>query len=177
MTQLERLDTYAGVMSRPYAQTRSRLGTTTKLFDKKFLCNEQGIYDLNESLAEKLRQLKPASGGFQYLLSFGDNTHFEHTDLGALNGATKNSGKTTDRAVLKWIVKHDIDHEENELTVIVRITNPINPLVFLQAALSKSAEDIDNLEFEGGAVSVSVDGAGQVLSEEIFSVVGPPVSQ
>lgn len=129
-------------------------------------------YDLHESLAEKFRQFSPTSAGFQYLLSFGDNTHFEHTDLSALNGAVKNCGKTTDHAVLKWIIRHPIDGLENELTVIVRITNPINPLVFLQAALSKSPEDIDNLQFEGGAVSVSVDGAGQIAAEEIFAVVG-----
>lgn len=172
MPQLEQLDNYAGVMTKPYSLSRSRLGTTTKLFDKKFLCNEQGVYDLNESITEKLRQLSPSSGGFQYLLSFGDNTHFEHTNLTSLNGAVKNCGKTTNRAVLKWVIKHTIEEQDNELTVIVRVTNPINPLVFLQAALSKSPEDIDNLEFEGGSVSVSVDGAGQILSEEVFSVVG-----
>lgn len=54
MTQLDRLDNYVGVMARPYALTRSRLGTMTKLFDKKFLCIEQGIYDLNALIEEKL---------------------------------------------------------------------------------------------------------------------------
>lgn len=172
MTQLETLEKQSAVLAKPYAISRSRLGIVTKLFGTRFLCNEQGIHDLNDSITEKLRQLTPTSGGFQYLLSFGDKTHFEHQDLGVLNSAVRNSAKTTERLVLKWIITHPIEGVANELTLIVRISNPINPFIMLQAILSKSPEDIDNLEFENGSVSASVDGAGQITAEEIFAVVG-----
>jgi hypothetical protein len=73
---------------------------------------------------------------------------------------------------LKWVVRYKLRDTDNELTVVVRIANPINPLLFLQAALSKAPNDIDNLEFERCPVSVSVAGASQILAEEIFVLIG-----
>lgn len=172
MAQLETLEKQSAVLAKPYAVSRSRLGTATKLFGTKFLCNEQGIRDINDAITDKLRQLAPTQGAFQYLISFGDKTHFEHQDLGILNSVTRNSAKTTERLILKWIITHSIDGVSNELTVILRISNPVNPFIMLQAVFSKSSEDIDNIEFESGSVSASVDGAGQIFSEEIFAVVG-----
>ena len=40
--------------------------------------------------------------------------------------------------------------------------------MFLQVALSKSASDIDNFEFEMGSTCVTVDGAGQSMADEVF---------
>lgn len=144
----------------------------TKLFDTKFLCNTTGIHELYGAVCERLSHLNPESGGFQFLISFDDRTHVEHQNIDELDNIVRNNGKTTERLTLKWVARHKIDSEDNELTVVVRISNPINPLLFLQAALSKSPQDIDNLEFESGSVSASVDGAGQITAEEIFSVIG-----
>lgn len=80
--------------------------------------------------------------------------------------------KVTERIVLKWTITHTLRDEQNEVTVIVRMTNPINPFMYLQAALSKSAEDIDNLEFEEGSMCVSVDGSGQTFAQEVFEQTG-----
>lgn len=171
MRSNENIQQLAAVMSRPYTLTKSRLGTVTKVFSKNFLCNEQGVYELNGAVLEKLRFLNPTQHGFQYLISFSDKTHCEHHEIATLPGIVRHSGKMTERLILKWVIKHTVDESYNELTAIVRIANPINPLILLQAALSKSTEDIDNLDFEGGSVSVSVDGAGQITAEEIFSVV------
>lgn len=57
------------------------------------------------------------------------------------------------------------------MSVTVRISNPLNPFVMLQAAMSKDHSEADNLEFDGGAVSISIHGATQTTAEEIFSIV------
>lgn len=69
---------------------------------------------------------------------------------------------------MRWAVDQIIDGQSNELSITIRISNPINPLVFLQAALSKSPNDLDNFEFEMGSTCVTVDGADLGYSEEIF---------
>lgn len=160
------------VMAKPFALTKSNLGALTKLFDAKFICNETGVHELHQMISEKINYLHPTSGGFQYLISFSDNTHLEHSNISTFSNSIKNNSKTTERLVLKWTIIHKIGEEDNELTIIIRITNPINPLAYLQAALSKTPQDIDDLSFEGGTVSVSTDGAGQIVAEEIFSITG-----
>lgn len=174
MTELSHESTSSDIMARPFAVTRSRLGVVTKLFDTNFLCNESSVYDLYGAICEKLNYLRPERSAFQFLISFDDKTHFEHHDIKRLAHAITNNSKVTDRLILKWMITHKLEpsDEPNELTLIVRIANPVNPLMFLQAALSKSVQDIDNLEFEGGSVSVSIDGAGQTTAEEIFAIVG-----
>jgi hypothetical protein len=160
------------VMARPFSAARSKLGTVTKLYGSKFLCNEMGIHELYNLVLEKLGTINPESGGFQFLVSFDDRTNYEHHDINELDHVVKNNGKTTERLTLKWVAIHKIEEEEHELTIVLRISNPVNPFLFLQAALSKSPNDIDNLEFENGSVSVSVDGASQIMAEEIFSIIG-----
>ncbi|ACB75216.1 hypothetical protein [Opitutus terrae] len=159
------------VLARPYSLTRSRLGTETKIFSERYLCTPGSIAVLCESISTKLQSLTPKAGGFSYLLSFSDRTHLDKSDLGFLCKSTIDTGKTTERLVLKWIVTHDINGEDNELTVVIRIANPINPLLFFQAALSKSPQDIDNVDFELGSTCVSVSGAGQILCDEFFGLV------
>ena len=172
MTELTKDNETFPVLARPFSVSKSNLGTVTKLFDTKFLCNLQGVHELYECVLEKLGQLRPVSGGFQFLISFDDRTHFEHHNINELDNVVKNSGKTTEQLTLKWIAVHKIDDEDNELTVVVRISNPVNPLLVLQAALSKSLHEFDKLEFKSGSISVSVDGAGQIMAEEIFSIIG-----
>lgn len=166
------LENQTGPLARPYILTRSRLGTSTKLYEDKFLCTREGLYDLHESLCEKFKPLNPDNAAFQYLVSYEDKTHFENTNLDALPDHLRTNSKVTERLVMKWVVDHKIDGVNNELQVVIRISNPVNPFIYLQAALSKSPEDMDNLEFEAGSLSVSVSGAGQILTEEIFSLVG-----
>jgi hypothetical protein len=106
------------------------------------------------------------------LISFSDKTHHDGmtTDLQELQSIP--TGKQTERVVMRWGIEHFLQGEEkNELSITVRISNPINPLVFLQAALSKSPNDIDNLEFEMGSTCATVDGAGQRYADEVFLLV------
>ncbi len=133
---------------------------------------EQGIYELYNTVSEKISHLDPSSAGFQFLVTFSDRTHYEHQEIAKVKDAITNNSKTTERLTLKWVVRYKFREKENELTVVLRIANPINPLLFLQAALSKAPNDFDNLEFERCPVSVSVSGASQILAEEIFVVVG-----
>lgn len=158
-------------VSSPYRVTKSFLGTNTKIMSDKFLCSQKEIFGLCESFQEKLSYFKPSKIGFQYLVSFTDNTHFENSNLNRLDGRLSSSGKRTNKLILNWVVVHEFEGEENELSITIRISNPINPLVMLQAALSQSPGDIDNIEMEAGSVSVSVNGATQSVSEEIFELV------
>ena len=102
------------------------------------------------------------------MISFDDKTHHDGVLSDLQNISSVPIGKKTDRVVMRWSLEHLIDNQPNELSVTVRISNPINPLVFLQAALSKSPSDIDNFEFEMGSTCVTVDGADQGYSDEIF---------
>jgi hypothetical protein len=157
------------VLGKPYSVTKSRLGAITKVYDEKFICDLPALKELFQSIGEKLgeiQSIKPPQ--FSFLISFSDKTHQDGvtSDLQGLTSIP--IGKQTERVVMRWGVQHLIDGAENELSVTVRISNPINPLVFLQAALSKSPNDIDNLEFELGSTCVTVDGSGQRYADEVF---------
>lgn len=158
-----------GILGRPYAITRSRLGAITKVYKERYICDLTSLKELFQSIGEKLGGLKvngiPA---FSFLISFSDQTHHDGAASDLQGLSTIPIGKQTERTVMRWLVKHDIEGIENELSITIRISNPINPLIFLQAALSKSPSEIDNMEFEMGSTCVTVDGAGQGYADEIF---------
>lgn len=172
MTEHQNLQQLVPVLARPYTVTQSQLGIITKVFEERFLCTIPSLYTLQQNLQEKLASFQPSSYGFQYLISFSDKTHYENEELELLKNVVENSSKKTDRLILKWAITHKIDGIDNDLTITVRITNPISPWIMLQAAFSKSIEDIDNLDFARGAVSVAAEGASQITAEEIFAIVG-----
>ena len=155
----------------PFVFTRSRLGSNTKLIDTKFICGPIQLNNLYESMGEKILSFQPKKAGFQYLISFTDNTHYEDNSLDALEKRISSSSKSTDKLILNWVVGHDFEGIENELSITVRISNPMNPFVVLQAAMSRDHSDVDRLDFENGSVSVSINGATQNTAEELFAIV------
>jgi len=171
MSELVDLQELAPALSKPYVVTRSTLGATTKVLRDKFICTPNQVHRLHESIGEKIVSFQPSKAGFQYLLSFTDNTHYENNDLDSLAKTVENSGKKTEKLILNWMIGHEYEGVENEMSITVRISNPVHPLVMLQAAMSQDHNDTDSLEFEMGSVSVSINGATQNTSEEIFSIV------
>jgi hypothetical protein len=157
------------ILGRPYAITRSRLGAITKVYQERYVCDLAALKEIFQSIGEKLAGL-PVKGtpAFSFLISFSDQTHHDGAAIDLQGLSVIPIGKQTERTVMRWVVKHDIDGLENELSVTIRISNPVNPLVFLQAALSKSPTELDNIEFEMGSTCVTVDGAGQMFADEIF---------
>ncbi|ENM5863873.1 hypothetical protein ACPFUK_002411 [Vibrio cholerae] len=171
MSDVASLEDMTASLSKPYVATRSKLGSTTKLIEQKFTCGCRELLGLQAAIGEKLRYLNPTKAGFQFLVSFTDSTHYENTNLADLENVISSSDKCVDKVILNWIIAHYLDGIENEMRITVRISNPINPLTLFQAALSKDHSEFDNLDFELGAVSVSVNGATQNTSEEIFNIV------
>lgn len=157
------------VFGKPYTITRSKLGAITKVYTDQYLCDLPAVKELVHTIGEKLAAINTANNvEFSFLISFDDKTHRDGVLKDLQNTGSIPIGKKTDRVVMRWSIEHLIDNQTNELSITVRISNPINPLVFLQAALSKSPNDIDNFEFEMGSTCVTVDGADQGYSEEIF---------
>lgn len=157
------------VFGKPYTLTRSRLGAVTKVFGDKYICDVSSLKELFATISSKLTELQLiGSPTFSFLMSFADKTHHDGLAGELTQLQSIPIGKQTDRVVLRWVAKNLIDGLDNEISITVRISNPINPLLFLQAALSKSPSDIDNLEFEQGATCVTVDGSGQLYAEEVF---------
>ncbi|MBC2601629.1 hypothetical protein [Puniceicoccus vermicola] len=156
------------LLGKPYTLTKSRIGAVTKVFSQVYLCDPRALKELFDKVNEKLGQLNPSDVKFSFLISYSDKTHHDGV-VGDLQNFDKiATGKQTERVVLHWAAEHLIDGHENETSITVRISNPINPLVFLQAALSKSPNDIDNLEFEMGSTCATVNGSGQIYAEEVF---------
>lgn len=172
MNKLTGLQDLTPVLSKPYTVTRSNLGATTKVINKKFICSIKELHSLYDIMGEKINYFQPSKAGFQYLVSFVDNTHYENNDLSILEKNLSHSSKSTEKLIMNWVIGHEHEGIENEMSITVRVSNPINPLVMLQAIMSKKPGDIDNIEFETGSVCVSVNGATQNSSEEIFSLVG-----
>ena len=157
------------VLGKPYTITRSKLGAITKVYTDQYLCDLPAVKELVHTIGEKLSAIKATKNQeFSFLISFDDKTHHDGVLSDLQNAGAVPIGKRTDRVVMRWAVEHLIDGHSNELSITVRVSNPINPLVFLQAALSKSPSDIDNFEFEMGSTCVTVDGADQGYSDEIF---------
>lgn len=171
MNDIVDLQNLAPALAKPYVVTRSTLGATTKVLDEQFFCTPKELHRLYESIGEKIGTFNPSKAGFQYLLSFTDNTHYEHNDINNLDRIVGNSGKKTEKLILNWVIGHELDGMENEMSITVRISNPMNPIVMLQAAMSKDHSEADSLELDGGAVSISIHGATQTTAEEIFSIV------
>ena len=157
------------VLGKPYTITRSKLGAITKVYTDQYLCDLPAIKEMVQAIGEKISVITATKlPEFSFLISFDDKTHHDGVLSDLQNVASVPIGKKTDRVVMRWSVEHLIDDQPNELSITVRISNPINPLVFLQAALSKSPNDIDNFEFAMGSTCVTVDGADQGYSDEIF---------
>jgi len=171
MSQSNDLQDFTKILPSPYLITKSRLGSNTKLIDEKFICSPRQLSTLHDSIGEKILSFKPKKIGFQYLISFTDNTHFENNNLEALEKRISTSNKSTEKLILNWVIGHEFDGIENELSITVRISNPINPFAILQAAMSRDHSDADRLDFENGSVSVSINGATQNTGEEIFAIV------
>lgn len=166
MNEIANVDALLG---KPYSVTRSRLGAVTKLFEDQYICDLAAIKELMHSIGEKASDVSRARRPeFSFLISFDDKTHRDGV-LADLDNETRIPiGKKTDRVVIRWDAYQDIDGFENNTSITVRISNPVNPLVYLQAALSKSPNEIDNMEFEMGSTCVTVDGASQAYADEIF---------
>lgn len=166
MNEVANIDALVG---KPYSVTRSRLGAVTKLFEDKYICDLSAIKELMQSIGEKASEISHARGPeFTFLISFDDKTHRDGVLQDLDDGRSIPIGKKTDRVVMRWDAYQDINGVENNISVTVRISNPVNPLVYLQAALSKSPNEIDNMEFELASTCVTVDGARQAYADEIF---------
>lgn len=157
------------VLGRPYKITRSRLGAITKVYTDQYSCDLKALKEVFQVVADKLAPLSGTeSPEFSFLISFDDKTHYDGVLVNLQATESVPIGKRTDRVVMRWAVNTLVDGQPNELSVTVRISNPMNPLLFLQAALSKSPGDVDNLEFEMGSTCVTVDGADQGFADEVF---------
>lgn len=166
MNELANVDALIG---KPYSLTRSRLGAVTKLFQEQYICDLAGIKELIETIGQKTSEVGDVkTPEFSFLLSFTDKTHKDGVLTDLESEGVIPTGKTTDRVVLRWTAYRQIEDLEHAISVTVRISNPINPLIYLQAALSKSPNEIDSMEFEMGSTCVTVDGAGQGYADEIF---------
>lgn len=165
------LDGQIAPLSRPYQLTKSRLGTISRIYDKKYLCNFSSLKDLVSSIIEKVDSGSHISDlQFSFLISFSDKTHIDGTTIEELISDNKiNTSKLTDRIILSCFYKETINGEANEITLTIRIANPVNPLLYLQAALSKDNSSIvDNIEFEQGVTCVSITGTSLNKAEEFF---------
>lgn len=163
------LGSAVAIFGRPYTITKSRLGAVTKVYQEAYLCDLASLKELFQAIGEKLGTLPNVKNPeFSFLFSFSDQTHRDGVATDLQNLTTIPIGKLTDRVVLKWVVAHEFHNEQNELSITIRISNPINPLMILQAALSKTPNDIDNFEFEMGSTCVTVDGSGQNFADEVF---------
>jgi hypothetical protein len=166
------LQNHVAILGKPYTITRSKLGAITKVFEKKYTCDLSALKELFQDVGEKIsRSGVVGTPKFSFLISFDDKTHHDGItqDFESLNNL--NTGKLTDRVILQWAIMQEIDGIQNEMSISIRIANPINPLMFLQAALSKSPSELDNSEFELGATCVTVNGATQSYSDEIFLII------
>jgi hypothetical protein len=167
----KQLQDLTGVLTKPYMVTRSKLGSTTKIIDEIFVCSPKELKILFESIGEKIASFNPTKAGFQYLISFTDSTHYENNDLESLTTKLSSSEKSTDKLILNWSIGHEFDGVENEMSITIRLSNPMNPFVMLQAIMSRNHMDADQLDFESGSVSISINGATQNTAEELFSIV------
>ncbi|MFN7938512.1 MAG: hypothetical protein U0R19_34610 [Bryobacteraceae bacterium] len=166
---MEDLTNTVAVLGKPYAITRSRLGAITKVYVAQYVCDARALRELFQTIGEKLNAVpKAQTPKFSFLISFSDQTHHDGVPEDLRSMSPIPVGKETERVVIKWVVVHKIDEVDNELSVTIRISNPVNPLVLLQAALSKSPSDLDNFEFERGSTCVTVDGAVQGFADEVF---------
>lgn len=166
---MDNLKKAVATFGKPYAITRTRLGAITKIFEEKYICDVPAMKELFHTIGDKLGGIAyTQTPTFSFLISFSDQTHHDGVtaDLNSLTSIP--IGKQTERVVMRWSLIHKIDEVDNELSVTIRISNPINPLMFLQAALSKSPSDLDNAEFEMGSTCVTVDGGVQGFADEVF---------
>ena len=60
MTEVINAQDLSSALSKPYAVTRSKLGSTTKVIDEKFICSCREIQILFDSLGEKIGSFKPS---------------------------------------------------------------------------------------------------------------------
>lgn len=154
-------------LNKPYNVTRSRLGAITKVYSTEYICDVKALKQVIDSITEKLSNMQGPIE-VSLIISYADNTHHDFGVYEINSFDFDRVDKVTDRIVIKWVLIQHIDNEIQELSVILRLANPINPLILFQAALTKSANDIDNLDFEIGTTCITVDGAIDSTANEFF---------
>ena len=162
----------ANPLLRPFQATNTRLGVITKIYERRYISNCTSIIELFQEISEICRSMNPRNFAFSYLISFSDNTHIDGNNPQDFESQRLKTAKTVDRLLLKWAIVNNYDSQENEISIMVRISNPVNPIMLLQAALSKKADDFDNIEFSNGCTSASICGASPIHGDEFIQIVG-----
>ena len=152
-------------------QVTQRPSSITKLFDSRYICDKSALQELISGISEKLEHINGVETvEFSLLISFNDKTHRDGLFDDLFRDSRIAIGKKTDKVVLSWKAYLKIEESRRELTITARISNPINPLLFIQAAFSQTTNEIDSLELETCATSATVTGAQPGLSDEIFLI-------
>lgn len=162
----------ANPLLRPFHITKSKMSVITKIYEKRYICNCSSVIELMQVVAEKIKELRPESCAFSYLLSYNDNTHIDGHNPRDFAIPRLSTGKRVDRLVMKWSVRHLIDEVQNEIGIMIRISNPVNPMMIFQAAMSKQPDDFDGLEFGNGCTTISVAGASPLYGDGVIQIVG-----
>ncbi|PPD16979.1 MAG: hypothetical protein CTY24_15690, partial [Methylobacter sp.] len=124
---MNNLQTAIAPLGKPYTVTRSRLGAITKVMEERYVCDLTALKELSQSIGEKLRSVpdQVKNPEFSFLISFNDQTHHDGVSQELQDLQTIPIGKQTERVVLRWTIFHRIDGIDNELTLTIRISNPV----------------------------------------------------
>ncbi|MBA4381871.1 MAG: hypothetical protein C0406_04830 [Sideroxydans sp.] len=154
------------------AQPRNSL---TELFPDPILVSPKDLANIAQRVSAKLKQLRVEENCIllKTIITFDQDRTYQLIGWRQLNNFNWDISERTKSIVLNWefLYKPD-DYSKPELHILsVRITESINPMQFLRAALSSDRDEMEKLQMRLAPVTCEVDYVDNLLSRELVTLV------
>ena len=146
-----------------------------ELFQKPIQINVKDIESLTSKIVSKLEQLRvdPKCTLMKTLVSFDKDRSFQLIGWQQFKEFDWRISERTNAITLTWEFFYQKDGDNNpELHIMsVRITEAMNPMQYLRAALSNNRDDVEQIEIKMAPIVCEVDYVDGLLSRELIHLV------
>lgn len=147
----------------------------TELFKNPVLIAPKDLESLAQKVSAKLNQLRVDAKSIlmKTIITFDKDRTYQLIGWNQLYSYKWEIPERTNAIVLTWEFMYKLDeHCKPELHILsVRITESINPMQFLRAALSSDRDEIERLDIKMAPVACEVDYVDNLLSRELVRIV------
>lgn len=146
-----------------------------ELFPDSIQLELKDIGKLTEQIGSKLAQLRvdANSHSMKAVISFNKGRSYQLVGWNQIRNFNWDIPERTNAVILTWEFFYNRDEgSDPELHVIsVKVTESLNPMQVLRAALSRDREDMDSLEIRMAPVVCEIDYHDNLLSRELVQIV------
>lgn len=146
----------------------------TEIFHDDVMIKIDDIIKLNTKLEEKLginHQVTDFS--FSATLNFSEGRSRGIASFGDLERFDTEIEDTTESAIFRWDYNIQFPGEEEVKphSILLRVSSPASPMLFLQRMLATDPEEMDSRQKEHASIMCVINFSNAVLSQELMNIV------